>query len=341
LQLLTVVAWLGPEPVPLSLVTGHPDQLPPELAVAARDPLAFAEVTAVLRRRGMARITPDSMQVHRVPAALLRARTRDDKKDEDSGGWAVIVIRLLRGAVPADPWNNPPTWSHWRALLPHVLAATDPNLPLEPAGEDVPWLLDRAASYLHTRGEPGTARPLHERALTDHRRMLGEDHPNTLLSASHLAADLRTLGEHERARQLDEDALTRYRRVLGEDHPNTLLSASHLAADLWTLGEHEQARQLNEDTLTRHRRVLGEDHPNTLLSASNLARDLWALGEHERARQLDKDTLSRRRRALGEDHPATLTSANNLAADLRELGELGEHERARQLEEHVRTRRRS
>jgi hypothetical protein len=48
----------------------------------------------------MARITPDSMQVHRVPAALLRARTR---QDEDSGGWATIVIRLLAGAVPTDP----------------------------------------------------------------------------------------------------------------------------------------------------------------------------------------------------------------------------------------------
>jgi hypothetical protein len=31
LQLLSVVAWLGPEPVPLSLVTGHPDRLPAAL----------------------------------------------------------------------------------------------------------------------------------------------------------------------------------------------------------------------------------------------------------------------------------------------------------------------
>ena len=34
LQLLTLVAWLGPEPVPLSLVTGHPDRLPAALAAA-------------------------------------------------------------------------------------------------------------------------------------------------------------------------------------------------------------------------------------------------------------------------------------------------------------------
>ena len=112
--------------MPLSLLTAHPDQLPAELGAAARDPLVFAEVTGVLRRRGMARMTPDSMQLHLVPAALLRARSREDPDSED---WAAIVIRLLRTAVPAKPWDNPPTWSDWRQLLPHVLAATDPKPP--------------------------------------------------------------------------------------------------------------------------------------------------------------------------------------------------------------------
>ncbi len=326
-QLLTLVAWLGPEPVPLTLVAGHPKRLPAGLGTAARDPLVFAEVTAVLRRRAMARMTPDSMQVHRLAAALLRARIH---QDPESGGWAVIAVRLLREAVPADPWNNPPTWPDWRQLLPHVLAVTDPSRPLEPAGDDVPWLLDRAGTYLQTRGEPGPPRPLLERALTDRRRVLGEDHPATLTSADNLAVDLRELGEYERARQLHEDTLTRRRRVLGEDHPHTLTSANNLAVDLWALGEYERARQLNEDTLTRRRRVLGEDHPYTLTSANNLALDLHALGEHERSRQLDEDTLARFRRVLGEDHPKTLESANNLASDLRALGE---YERARQFHE--------
>ena len=41
--------------------------------------------------------------------------------------------------------------------------------------------------------------------------MLGEQHPPTLPSASHLAADLRALGQHEAAHQLDEDTETRRR----------------------------------------------------------------------------------------------------------------------------------
>ena len=67
--------------------------------------------------------------------------------------------------------------------------------------------------------------------------MLGEDHPDTLLSARNLAADLRNLGEYQAARELDEDTLARRRRVLGEDHPDTVLSAGNFAADLGALGE--------------------------------------------------------------------------------------------------------
>ena len=192
LELLTVVAWLGPEPVPLTLFTGHPDRLPPTLAEAVRDPLVFADRTGVLRRRGMARITPDSIQLHRLTAALLRVRSGDDAGD---GGWAALVVRFLGSAVHEDPWNNPATWPVWRRLLPHVLAVTDRDRDLDPVAVTVSWLLNRAATYLLTRGEPQAARPLLERAHDLHRDRLGADHPDTLASANNLAADLRALGE--------------------------------------------------------------------------------------------------------------------------------------------------
>jgi hypothetical protein len=192
LELLTVVAWLGPEPVPLTLFTGHPDRLPPTLAEAVRDPLVFADRTGVLRRRGMARITPDSIQLHRLTAALLRVRS-DEAGD---GGWAALVVRFLRSAVPEDPWNNPATWPVWRRLLPHVLAVTDPTRDLDPVAVTVSWLLNRAAIYLLTRGEPrAAARPLLERAHDLYREQLGDDHPDTLASANNLAVGLRALGE--------------------------------------------------------------------------------------------------------------------------------------------------
>src|SRR5215470_11920290 len=94
MQLLSLLAWLAPEPVPLTLITQHPQQLPDRLAAMATDPLAMADRIAALRRRGMARTTPDSLQLHRVPAALLRARTAGD--DPACGGWTATAVRLLR-----------------------------------------------------------------------------------------------------------------------------------------------------------------------------------------------------------------------------------------------------
>ena len=76
LDLLTLVAWCGPEPVPLSLLTDHPDPLPERLRPLATDPLVLARCTAILHRRGMATVSPHGIQLHRIPAALLRARSQ-------------------------------------------------------------------------------------------------------------------------------------------------------------------------------------------------------------------------------------------------------------------------
>ena len=144
-----------------------------------------------------------------------------------------------------------------------------------------------AGSCPPPRPDPGStgqhqeAQQLLNDTFTRSRRILGEDHPETLRTASLLGLTLGALDEHQRARQIQTDALSRLRRVLGDDHPETLTSASRLAADLRELGEYQRARALDEDALARRRRVLGDDHPDTLISANNLAADLHALGEHE------------------------------------------------------------
>jgi len=81
------------------------------------------------------------------------------------------------------------------------------------------------------------ARDLDQDSLARERRLRGDDHPNALISATHLATDLNELGEVDAARDLHQDILARRRRVLGEDHPDTLHSANYLARDLQALGE--------------------------------------------------------------------------------------------------------
>jgi hypothetical protein len=78
-------------------------------------------------------------------------------------------------------------------------------------------------------GEYPQARALDEDTLARRRRILGDDHPDTLTSASQLANDLFGLGNYPQARELQEGMLSRRRRILGDDHPNT----PHVGRPTW------------------------------------------------------------------------------------------------------------
>lgn len=145
LQLLTLAAYLAPEPIPITLFTTH---LPDPLATAAADPLAFAELTRLLRQRGLARVKDTTLQLHRLFAAILRTQPHQQPD------LPTVTVRLLRAAVPTDPADNPSVWPVWRQLLPHVLVATEALRSLGVAEDDVAWMLDRAAEYLQARGKP-------------------------------------------------------------------------------------------------------------------------------------------------------------------------------------------
>jgi hypothetical protein len=170
LELLTLVAWLGPDPVPLDVLTGHPHVLP--AAVPGRSPTLTDRIVG-LHRHGVVRVTTAGVQLPRRPAALLVARARPEEGADDSGTWAGAVVRLLRAAVPE---NAAGARSSWRRLLPLVLTATDPARVFDGVTADAAWLLRIAASYLHARGQDRTAEVLARDA--DDLLGLREDRPD-------------------------------------------------------------------------------------------------------------------------------------------------------------------
>jgi hypothetical protein len=183
LALLTFVAWLAPHPVPLRLLTEHPDPLPPPLAATAREPDQLAQRAATLQRRGLVLVEPGGVRLHPTPAAQLRDRT-------GGLGWAASAVRVLRAAVEANPADR----STWRRLLPHVLAATDPARDLDEVVVDVGWLLRHAGRHLQARGESRSARALLADAHDLYRQRLGDDHPDTRAAARDLGDGSPALG---------------------------------------------------------------------------------------------------------------------------------------------------
>ncbi len=68
--------------------------------------------------------------------------------------------------------------------------------------------------------------------LEGQRRVLGAEHPDTLLTMGNLAISLREQGKYEKAAQMQRELLEGQRRVLGAEHPDTLLTMGNLANSL-------------------------------------------------------------------------------------------------------------
>ena len=86
-----------------------------------------------------------------------------------------------------------------------------------------------AYAYL-SAGRITEAVALLEQVLTDSTRILGQDHPHTLVSRNNLAGAYRKAGRITEAITLYEKVLTDRTRILGKDHPATLATLNALAS---------------------------------------------------------------------------------------------------------------
>ena len=106
------------------------------------------------------------------------------------------------------------------------------------------------ADMFTNKGEYDRALPLYEECLAKSKRVLGEDHPNTLESLNNLAFIFYSKGEYDRALPLFEECLAKRKRVLGDDHPDTLESLNLVYPKV-----SEQARHALAEA---HRQLLSE-----------------------------------------------------------------------------------
>lgn len=77
-------------------------------------------------------------------------------------------------------------------------------------------------------GRLDQAIPLYEATLTDRERVLGPDHPDTLISRNNLAYAYETAGRLDQAIPAYEAVLEDCERVLGPDHPRTRVVRGNL-----------------------------------------------------------------------------------------------------------------
>jgi tetratricopeptide (TPR) repeat protein len=173
-------------------------------------------------------------------------------------------------------------------------------------------LQDQIRIYVE-RGQWQPTEELGMRLMKGFRKMLGSEHPSTLISMSNLALTYINQRRWNDAEELGKKVVETITRVLGKKHPSTLTSMSNLAFTYMNQGRWKDAEELEEQVVEARTRVLGEEHPFTLTSMSNLALTHMNQGRWKDAEELGKKVVETKTRVLGEKHHFTLISMSNLA----------------------------
>ena len=154
-----------------------------------------------------------------------------------------------------------------------------------------------------------------EDCLSKRRRVLGDNHHNTLAALSNVASVLDDKGDFTRALPMFQECLASFKRMYGNDHEATLESLNHVASTLKHMGHYDPAVPLFEECLAGKRRILGDDHPSTITTLQNFVELLYTKNDRIRALPLLTECLARQKRVFGEDHPQTLASLVRLALE--------------------------
>ena len=128
------------------------------------------------------------------------------------------------------------------------------------------------ASFYSAQGLYREAEKLEQLNVETRKRVLGQEHPSTLINMGNLASTFWNQGRWKEAEELEVQAMETRKRVLGQEHPDTLTSMANLAYTWKSQGRDKEAIDLMKEAERLQRDVLGPGHPDSMNSARTLYR---------------------------------------------------------------------
>jgi len=132
------------------------------------------------------------------------------------------------------------------------------------------------------------------------RRVLGPEHPETLVSQFNLADVLLREGQVHEAGGLQRETLATRARVLGPENPDTLESQSNLAGILIREGHYAEAEKLARKTFEVQLRTLGLQDPDTVDTLRQLGRAMVYNHRYAEASKLFRDVIEKESNSGGQ-----------------------------------------
>ncbi|MCA9134896.1 MAG: tetratricopeptide repeat protein, partial [Planctomycetales bacterium] len=144
------------------------------------------------------------------------------------------------------------------------------------------------------KGDYSGAEPLHRHALAASERVLGPEHPDTLISVNNLALLLSRKGDYVGAEPLFRRALEARERLLGPEHPDTLVSLNNLAGLMSSKGDYTCAEPLFRRALEELMKIsasLKRPHPNLQACMENYVGCLAKVGHSPEETQNELEAM--------------------------------------------------
>jgi tetratricopeptide (TPR) repeat protein len=241
-RLLERLAWLGPEPIPESLLDVPVPDSPEE--PDRRDALAELETYSLVTRDGE---TP-TFTVHRLVQDVTRRSLRNGPDDGLMKEILGEALRWVNAAFAGDA-QDVRTWPTLDPLAPHARAVVGYA---DAAGiaDLTARLMSGLALLLYAKSLLGEAEPLMRRVVTIFESSLGEDHPNAATALNNLAQLFKATNRLGEAEPLMRRALAIDERSLGAEHPNVARDLNNLAALLQSTNRLSEAEPLMRRVVT-------------------------------------------------------------------------------------------
>ena len=185
-------------------------------------------------------------------------------------------------------------------------------------------VLVRAGDSLDRAGLTGPAVDHWRDLAATSGRLLGGEHPDTMLAGQRLADAYLAAGRPDDAIPWFQWILDSLTHKLGPDHRDVIEARRRLGHALLAALQPPAAITVLERAVPQFEQVCGPEHADTFGARDELAAAYLAAGQYSDAIALYRRTLADRERAQGVRHPETITTRHGLADSYMASGQTKE-----------------
>ena len=222
-QLFQLLSFLNPDGILIDFLLSGAEVLDEDMQRVVSNQIDRAKALIELEKFSLLKWDRQNktLLIHR----LVQRVVQDEISDTDLETFSITIINLCNHSFPQE-WGNE-NRALCRVYLGQIMT---PLFRLEGLQiENSASIRFRLGLFLRGDGKIHDSERFALQAVEIYAEVLGEDHPDTLVSMNNVAETYWHQGRTEEAARLHEKVLERRRQILGEDHPNTLVSMELLA----------------------------------------------------------------------------------------------------------------